>query len=246
MMGSSRGSRLCSGLHMGTTTRLIKFAPVALAIFAACVVQVVAAVGAKAEAAPMRIVALGDSLTAGLGLPPGQGFVAVLQQALKSRGHNVEVVDAGVSGDTTAAALARLDWVIGEPVDAMIVELGANDALRGQPPAQAKANLDEILKRLGARRLPVLLAGMRAPENWGPEYREQFDAIFPALAEAHGAILYPFFLDGVALERELNQPDGMHPNARGVATIVERLLPYVEKLIGRVEANRKASVAGRQ
>ncbi len=195
---------------------------------------------AETAARPLRIVAFGDSLTAGFGLAPGQSFPDVLQFALKARGQFVEVVNAGVSGDTTAAGLARLDWAIGDDTDGVILELGANDALRGQPPAQARTNLDTILTKLSARKLPVLLAGMRAPENWGEDYRAAFDAIFPALANKHGAILYPFFLDGVALDRKLNLDDGLHPNARGIAAIVERILPSVDRLIAEIKSRKTA------
>ncbi len=189
----------------------------------------------------IHIVAFGDSLTAGFGLNPGQGFPDVLQMALKARGHNVEVINAGVSGDTTAAGLARLDWAVGEEADAVIVELGANDALRGQPPAETRANLDTILTRLRARGLPILVAGMRSPENWGSDYRDRFDAIFADLAAKHGALLYPFFLAGVATDPKLNLPDGLHPNQRGIAIIVEGILPKVEALIDRVKQVRAAS-----
>lgn len=204
-------------------------------------VMLIATSNANARAASaekIRIVAFGDSLTAGYGLKPGQAFPDVLQIALKARGHNVEVINAGVSGDTTAAGLARLDWAVGEDADAVIVELGANDALRGQPPTETHDNLDAILARLGARNLPVLLAGMRSPENWGSDYRSRFDAVFADLATKHGALLYPFFLDGVAIDPRLNLPDGLHPNVRGIAIIVERILPKVEELIGRVETAR--------
>lgn len=195
---------------------------------------------AETAARPLRIVALGDSLTAGFGLAPGQSFPDVLQFALKARGQAIEVVNAGVSGDTTAAGLARLDWVIGDGTDGVILELGANDALRGQPPEQARTNLDTILTKLSARKLPVLLAGMRAPENWGEDYRATFDAIYPALAKKHDAILYPFFLDGVALDRKLNLDDGLHPNARGIAAIVERILPSVDRLIAEIKSRKIA------
>lgn len=193
------------------------------------------------EGRKIHIVAFGDSLTAGFGLNPGQGFPDVLQMALKARGHNVEVINAGVSGDTTAAGLARLDWAVGEEADAVIVELGANDALRGQPPAETRANLDTILTRLRARGLPILVAGMRSPENWGSDYRDRFDAIFADLAAKHGALLYPFFLAGVATDPKLNLPDGLHPNQRGIAIIVEGILPKVEALIDRVKQVRAAS-----
>lgn len=187
--------------------------------------------------APIRIVALGDSLTAGYALRPGQSFPEVLQAALVARSHRVAVVNAGVSGDTTAGGLERLDWAVGEDADAVIVELGANDALRGLPPQAARDNLDKILTRLKGRGLPVLLAGMRAPENWGAEYRDAFDGMYAELAKKHDVLLYPFFLDGVALDPKLNLDDGLHPNPRGVATIVERILPSVEKLIEQVKAD---------
>ncbi|MCB1504214.1 MAG: arylesterase [Hyphomicrobiaceae bacterium] len=206
-----------------------------------CTVMTVMHATARADAATkdtLRIIALGDSLTAGYGLPPGQAFPDVLQIALRARGHNVEVANAGISGDTTAAGLARLDWAVGPEADAIIVELGANDALRGQPPAEARANLDVILTRLSARKLPILLAGMRAPENWGAAYRDKFDAIYPELAARHGTLLYPFFLDGIATDPKLNLPDGLHPNQRGVAIIVERILPVVEQLLERARKAR--------
>ncbi|MGD9668670.1 MAG: arylesterase [Hyphomicrobiaceae bacterium] len=189
----------------------------------------------------IRIVAFGDSLTAGYGLKPGQAFPDVLQMALNARGYNVEVINAGVSGDTTAAGLVRFDWAVGEDVDAVILELGANDALRGQPPGDTRANLDSILTRLGARKLPVLIAGMRSPENWGSDYRDRFNAVFADLAAKHGVLLYPFFLDGVATDPKLNLADGLHPNARGIAIIVERILPKVEELIGRVRTAQARS-----
>ncbi|MCB1521559.1 MAG: arylesterase [Hyphomicrobiaceae bacterium] len=196
-------------------------------------------------AAPIRIVAFGDSLTAGYGLRPGQSFPEVLEAALKSRGHRVEVVNAGVSGDTTAAGLERFEWAVGADADAVIVELGANDALRGLPPDRARDNLDRILAKISERGLPLLVAGMRSPENWGGEYRDAFARIFPDLANKHDAILYPFFLDGVALDPKLNLADGLHPNARGVTVIVERILPDVERLIARVEAQRAQRQAGK-
>ncbi|MDH3579823.1 MAG: arylesterase [Hyphomicrobiales bacterium] len=186
------------------------------------------------------LVALGDSLTAGYGLAPEQAFPSQLEAALKKRGHDVRVVNAGVSGDTTAAGLARLDWVIPEEADAVIVELGANDALRGLDPSQARANLDEIVTRLKKSGRKVLIAGMLAPRNLGREYAERFDPIFPALAKKHDALLYPFFLDGVAGKRTLTLPDGLHPNARGIAAIVARILPSVEKLLAQVVARARS------
>lgn len=186
-----------------------------------------------AAGAPTRIVALGDSLTAGYGLPEADAFPVRLQAWLKAHGVDAEVVNAGVSGDTTAGGLARLDWALSGKIDAVLVELGANDALRGLDPDEARGNLDQILSRLQQRKLPVLLLGMRSPANWGTDYRDEFDAIYPDLAAAHHVLLYPFFLEGVALQPALNQPDGMHPNARGVESIVERVGPYVLRLLGK-------------
>jgi acyl-CoA thioesterase-1 len=187
---------------------------------------------------PVKIVALGDSLTAGLGLPADAAFPARLARALAQKGIAAEVVNAGVSGDTAADGLARLEWSVPDDTDAVILELGANDALRGLDPAQTRANLEGILRRLGARRIPALLAGMRAPPNMGADYVKAFDAIYPDLAAAHGAALYPFFLEGVAAERGLNQGDGIHPTAAGVDVIVAKILPQVEELIGRAAAAR--------
>ena len=190
----------------------------------------------SAQNRPITILALGDSLTAGLGLQPSDAFPVKLEAALKARGHNVAVVNAGVSGDTALDGASRLDWALSEEVDAVIVELGANDALRGLPPKQAEQALDDILARLKAKALPVLLAGMLAPPNLGPEYQASFDGMYLRLSEKYGALLYPFFLDGVAAEVKLNQADGMHPNPAGVDIIVARMLPSVEQLIGAIVA----------
>jgi acyl-CoA thioesterase-1 len=196
-------------------------------------------------AGPLRIVALGDSLVAGYGLPPGDAFAVQLQKALAAKGHTgdraVEIVNAGVSGDTARDGLARLDWALPDDADAVLVELGANDALRGIDPSVTRKALDEILRRLTARGIPVLLCGMQAPPNLGPVYKAAFDAVFPELAAAHGVPLYPFFLDGAAAERGFNQPDGMHPNGAGVKVIVERILPAVEDLVARARARRDRS-----
>ncbi len=190
----------------------------------------------RARAAePVRLLALGDSLTAGYGLPPGEGFVPRLQAALKARGRPVRVLDGGVSGDTTAGGLARLDWALADNPQAAIVELGGNDGLRGLPPAETRRNLEAILQRLAARRIPVLLSGMLAPPNLGADYGREFRAVFHDLARAHpGVILDPFFLEGIAGEAALNQADGIHPNARGVERLVARILPAVEALLDRV------------
>lgn len=193
---------------------------------------------AKDKDAPVRIVVLGDSLTAGYMLAARDAFPEQLERKLKAAGVKVEVANAGVSGDTTAGGLARLDWSIPSGTDAVILELGANDALRGLEPGKARINLDAIIKRLKARGVDVLLAGMLAPANLGEDYARSFNAIFPALAREHGVLLYPFFLQGVAMRAKLNLGDGIHPNAEGVALIVEGIRPKVEELIARVRARR--------
>jgi acyl-CoA thioesterase-1 len=185
----------------------------------------------RAAAATPVIVAFGDSLTAGLGLPEKDSFPAQLERALKARGQQVKVVNAGVSGDTAAAGLARLDWAMPDDASAVIVELGANDALQGLDPAATKATLEKIITELRARGLPILLAGMEAPPNLGKEYVEQFRALYADLAQRYDLILYPFFLDGVALDDNYTLGDGMHPNAEGVARIVDGILPKVEELL---------------
>jgi acyl-CoA thioesterase-1 len=193
---------------------------------------------APALAEPVTIVALGDSLTAGYGLPEGEGFVPQLQAWLNTRGVEAEMQNAGVSGDTTAGGLARLDWALGEGADALIVALGGNDVLRGLPPTEAHANLDAILSRAADKGLPVLLIGLPAPGNYGPGYKAEFDTIFPALAASHGALLEPDFLAGLgntdpAQVSAFLQGDGIHPNAEGVRRIVDRLGPRVLELIAR-------------
>jgi acyl-CoA thioesterase-1 len=187
---------------------------------------------------PVKIVALGDSLTAGYGLAREAAFPARLEAALKAKGLDVQVANAGVSGDTAAGGLARLDWSVPDGTEAVIVELGANDALRGIDPSVTRAAVDGILRRLAARRIPVLLAGMRAPRNMGDEFVRAFDAIFPELAAAHDVLLYPFFLDGIAGDRALNLPDGLHPTAAGIDAIVRGILPKAEELVARVKARR--------
>lgn len=194
-----------------------------------------ACVAAPAGAAT-HILALGDSLTAGYGLPAEESFPVQLQAWLRDHGVDAVVTNAGVSGDTSAGGLARLDWSLAEPADAVLVELGANDALRGLDPKETYRNLDEILGKLDQRHEKVLLLGMEAPSNWGADYQKAFHAIYPALAEQHHVLLYPFFLDGVALDPSLNQDDGLHPNARGVAAIVDRVGPYVVRLLGAAAA----------
>ncbi|SDH28906.1 acyl-CoA thioesterase-1 [Roseospirillum parvum] len=191
-------------------------------------------VNASQPAAPLRILALGDSLTAGYNLPQGAGFPAQLEAALTARGHAVEVINGGVSGDTSAGGLSRLAWQLGDtPPDAAIVELGANDGLRGLDPGRTEANLSQLIARLKGTGVAVLLAGMMAPPNLGPEYGEAFNGLYPRLADQHEVLLYPFFLEGVAAQPELLQPDGLHPTEEGVAEIVRRMLPKVEELIAR-------------
>jgi acyl-CoA thioesterase-1 len=187
---------------------------------------------------PVKIVVLGDSLSAGLGLRADAAFPARLAQALKAKDIAVSVANAGVSGDTASGGLGRLDWSVPDGTDAVIVELGANDALRGIDPKLTKTALDTILNKLKERHIVVLLAGMEAPRNMGSAYVQAFDAIYPALASSHPVAFYPFFLDGVAADPKLNQGDGLHPNAAGVDVIVARMLPQVEKLIDRVRAAR--------
>jgi acyl-CoA thioesterase-1 len=192
---------------------------------------------ALAQTAPVKIVAFGDSLTAGYGLPGPDAFPAKLAAALKAKGENVEIANAGVSGDTTTGGLERVDWSVPDGTDAVILALGANDLLRGIDPAVTEKALDGILAKLTARKIKVLLAGMLAGKNMGADYETRYNAIFPALAKKYDVLFYPFFLDGVATDRALNQQDGIHPNAAGVDAIVKRILPKVEDLIAQVHAN---------
>lgn len=185
---------------------------------------------------PVQVVVLGDSLVAGYDLPPEDAFPSQLEQVLIERGHNVKVINAGVSGDTATGALSRLKWAVADGTDLVIVELGANDALRGVPPENTTDSLRKIISRLKARKIDVLLAGMRAPPNMGQEYEAMFNAIYPALAKEFDIPLYPFFLDGVAANPELNLADGMHPNAQGVAEIVARIRPTVESVLIEIAA----------
>ncbi len=223
---------MATGCRLGKGTDVRHFVT---ALFAALALL---AVGPAEAQAPreIRIVALGDSLTAGYQLAPGDAFPVKLQAALRARGHAVSIENAGVSGDTSTGGLERLDWAVGDDVDAVILELGANDALRGLDPDVTRRSLDEILARLKARNIPVLVAGMLAPPNLGHAYGEAFGRIFPELAAKHGALLYPFFLDGVAATAGLNLSDGMHPNAKGVDVIVERIVPKVEELLAVARA----------
>ena len=182
-----------------------------------------------AQSTPVKLAILGDSLAAGYGVKPGQSVPARLEAALKAQGRNVTVINHGVSGDTTAGGLDRVDWMLADKPDIVMVELGANDALRGLDPAAAERNLDAIIAKLKTAGVTVWLAGMLAPRNFGPEYAQQFDGLYKRLAEKYNVPLYPFFLDGVAQDVALNQADGLHPNPKGVDIIVERLLPFVTK-----------------
>lgn len=200
----------------------------------------VAAWGAPAAAAErsIKIVALGDSLTAGYQLAVSEAFPAQLEKALRAKGLRVEIANAGVSGDTASGGLARLDWSVPEGTDAVIVELGANDMLRAIDPKVTRAALEQIVMRLKQRGIEVLLCGMRAAPNLGPDFERSFNAIYPELASAHDAVFYPFFLEAVAADAKLNQRDGLHPTAAGVEAIVTRITPKVEELLSRVRARR--------
>lgn len=192
---------------------------------------------AAGMAAPLKLVVLGDSLSAGYQLPPGKAFPAQLQDALQAAGHeNVEVINAGVSGDTSSGGLARVDWSVPDDAQAVILELGANDMLRGINPKKTWDNLDAIVSRLQARGKAVLIAGMLASPSLGEAYGKAFDPIYKDLADKYDVMLYPFFLQGVAMKPDLNQADGMHPTAKGVSVIVENMLPTIEQFLERIAA----------
>jgi acyl-CoA thioesterase I len=193
---------------------------------------------AVAPAKPIKMVVLGDSLSAGLGLPAPAAFPVRLQKTLKNNGIEVDMINAGVSGDTTSGGRDRLDWSVPEGTEAVILELGANDALRGVDPKVTRSALTDILTRLKARGIAVLLCGMYAPPNYGSDYAARFNAIYPELAKSFGVPLYPFFLEGVATEARLNQADGMHPTAEGVDTIVKNILPTVQAFLGAISGQR--------
>jgi acyl-CoA thioesterase-1 len=193
---------------------------------------------AAIEAKPIKIVVLGDSLSAGLGLPASSAFPARLQKSLNTKGIAVDMVNAGVSGDTSSGGRDRLDWSVPEGTQAVIVELGANDALRGTDPAITRAALTDIVTRLKARRIAVLLCGMLAPPNYGSDYSARFNTIYPDLAKSFAVLLYPFFLEGVATDAKLNQADGLHPTAEGVDVIVKNILPTVEAFLGAISGQR--------
>jgi acyl-CoA thioesterase-1 len=210
-----------------------------LAAAIGCIAAAVPAARLAAADRPVTVVALGDSLAAGFGLAAKDAFPAKLQAALAAKGIAATIVDAGVSGDTASGGLARLAWSVPDDADGVIVELGANDALRGLDPAVPRAALDAILRRLKERGIPVLLCGMLSPPNLGADYARAFNAIYPDLARTYDPVFYPFFLDGVVTNRQLIQGDGLHPTAAGVDAIVANVLPKVEELIGRIRAKRR-------
>ena len=194
---------------------------------------------AAAQQQSVQLVGFGDSLMAGYQLAPTESYPARLEAALKAKGYDVTVANAGVSGDTTSGGLSRVDWSVPDGTDGVILELGANDALRGISPAETEKNLEAIISRLKERGIPVLLVGMMAPPNMGSDYSRRYNEIFPRLAEKHGLQLYPFFLDGVVTVQGTQLEDGMHPNARGVEIMVERSLPAVERFLGEIGAGAK-------
>jgi len=223
----------CPGRSYGKLTGLVQ--PLRRVV-TAFVLAIVATLATAAAERPVRIVVLGDSLSAGLGLSAVDALPAKLERALTAKGLSVQIENAGVSGDTAAGGLARLDWSVPDGTDAVILELGANDALRGADPKATRAALNAIIRKLKERKIAVLLAGMLAPRNFGPDYAKAFDPIYPELAAEHGLILYPFILEGVAGDKALNQADGIHPTAAGVDIMVRGLLPRVEELVARLRS----------
>jgi acyl-CoA thioesterase-1 len=218
-------------------TRLLVFATAAIVTFYAA--DAPAHAEAMQDKQEIVILSFGDSLMAGYQIPIDKAFPAQLEAALREKGYSVRVVNSGVSGDTAAEGLARLDWSLNEKVDGAIVEFGANDALRGIEPKVTEPSLDEILKTLKDKRIELLVAGMEAPRNWGKDYNDAFRAMYPRLAGKYGALLYPFFLKDVATVRSLNLADGLHPTPEGVAVVVRNILPDVEKLIARIREKRE-------
>lgn len=224
-----------------TPSPRVRYGPIgkrinAVARLSVVILALTAAFALPVRADTVRILGFGDSLMAGYGLPAEDAFPTRLQAALRAAGHDVTVINAGVSGDTTAGGASRLAWSLSEAPDAAIIELGANDGLRGVPTQDTRRNLDAILTALGENDIPVLFAGMLAPPNMGKEYGADFSKVFQDLSSEHDVIYYPFFLDGVAGDLALNQADGIHPNRAGVDIIVDRILPYAERLVERAKA----------
>jgi acyl-CoA thioesterase-1 len=212
----------------------------AAAVLVAAVAALFAQAPAEANERPVKVVALGDSLMAGYGLPADAAFPAQLEKALRQKGAAVEIANAGVSGDTASGGLARLDWSVPDETEAVILGLGANDMLRGVDPAVTRAALDHIITRLKQRGVEVLLCGMRAAPNLGAEFARAFDVIYSELATTHGLVFYPFFLEGIAADPKLNLRDGIHPSGAGVASVVARIMPKAEELLARVRAKRRS------
>jgi acyl-CoA thioesterase-1 len=212
----------------------------AAAVLVAGVAALLAQASADANERPVKVVALGDSLMAGYGLPADAAFPAQLEKALKQKGAAVEIANAGVSGDTASGGLARLDWSVPDGTEAVILGLGANDMLRGVEPAVTRAALDQIITRLKQRGVEVLLCGMRAAPNLGADFARAFDVIYSELATTHRLVFYPFFLEGIAADPKLNLRDGIHPSAAGVASVVARIMPKAEELLVRVRAKRRS------
>ena len=225
-------SRTSGPTHVGH--RVTRRTTTLMLLFAAAAGGLLASVGALRAGRPLKLVALGDSLTAGYRLPANAAFPAVLERTLRAKGRDVTVENAGVSGDTASGGLERLHWSVPDGTDGVILELGANDMLRGVDPAVTARVLDRIVSRLKERGIPVMLAGMRASANLGPDYVARFDAIYPELARRHGLVLYPFFLDGVVSDPAYNLDDRLHPNARGIEQIVRSILPTVETFLARL------------
>ncbi|MCK1718386.1 arylesterase [Bradyrhizobium sp. 141] len=211
---------------------------IAVLMLALMTIATNASAQAQPTAKPIKLVVLGDSLSAGLGLPAQDAFPQKLQKALQAKGIAVDMTNAGVSGDTTSGGRDRLDWSVPDGTEGVIVELGANDALRGIDPDLARTALTDIIQRLKARKIPVMLCGMLAPPNYGADYAARFNSIYPELAKKFDVPLYPFFLDGVAADAKLNQPDGIHPTAAGVDIIVGNIMPTVEAFIGTIAGQR--------
>lgn len=232
-------------MHMGARPRTVNtLLPSVLVFVFGLVLSLCAAEAQSSMEKPIKIVAFGDSLTAGFMLAPDEAFPVVLGKALQAKGYNVDIINAGVSGDTTSGGRERLEWAVPPDAEGVILEFGANDALRGVDPDIARRNLDTMIQQLIASRREVLLAGMLAPRSMGDAYTKSFDAIFPDLAARYSLLFYPFFIEKTALDPKLSLQDGLHPNAKGIEAIVGGILPKVEELIGRIKSRRNESQKG--